>query len=97
MGGGEYDRAATLDAQLTPIESVPAPHATIQDALNAVPAGGIVEITDSGRYAETPAVAVNAGARIELRAANEHRPTIILSGNLEISGGAQAEVTLMAY
>ena len=55
------------------IESVPAAHATIQDALNAVPAGGIVEITDSGRYAETPAVAVNAGARIELRAANEHR------------------------
>jgi hypothetical protein len=94
MGGGEYDRAATLDAQATPVESVPAPHATIQDALNAVPAGGIVEITDSGRYAETLAVAVNAGARIELRAANEHRPTIILSGNFDISGGAQAEVTL---
>ena len=94
MGGGEYDRAATLDAQATPVESVPTPHATIQDALNAVPAGGIVEITDSGRYAETPAVSVNAGARIELRAANEHRPTIILSGNLDISGSAQSEVTL---
>ena len=94
MGGGEYDRAAALDAQLTPIESVPAPHPTIQDALNAVQAGGVAEITDSGRYVETPALAANAGAKIELRAANEHRPTVILSGNLDIIGGNQAEVTL---
>ena len=94
MGGGEYDRAATLDVQAAPIESVPAPHAVIQDALNAVAAGGVVEVTDSGRYLETPAATVDAGARIELRAANEHRPAIILSGALDISGGAQAEVTL---
>ena len=94
MGGGEYDRAATLDAQLTPIESVPVPHANIQDALNAVQAGGVAEVTDSGGYVETPAVAANAGAKIELRAANEHRPTVIISGNLEISGGDQAEVSL---
>ena len=94
MGGGEYDRATTLDAQLTPIESVPAPHATIQDALNAVQTGGVAEITDSGRYVETPALAANTGAKIELRAANEHRPTVILSGNLDIAGGDQVEVTL---
>ena len=94
MGGGEYDRAATLDAQAMPIEFVPAPHATIQDALDAVQAGGVVEIADSGRYEETPAIAVDAGKRIEVRAANEHRPTVILSAELDISGGAQAEVTL---
>ena len=94
MGGGEYERAATLDAQATLIESVPAPHATIQDALNAVPSGGVVEITDSGRYVETPAVAANASAKIDLRAANEHRPTVILAGTFDISGGDQAEVTL---
>jgi hypothetical protein len=94
MGGGEYDRAATLDAQATPIESVPAPHATIQDALDTVQAGGVVEVTDSGRYGETPAILVDAGARIELRAANEHRPTIIVSTELDVSGGAQAEVTI---
>ena len=46
MGGGEYDRAATFDAVLTPVEKVPAPHATIQDALNAVAAGGVVEISE---------------------------------------------------
>jgi len=93
MGGGEYDRSATL-AQAAPIETVPAPHAAIQDAVNAAAGGGVVEITDSGRYKETPAIAVNGAARLELRAANEHRPTIILSSALDISGGEQAEVTL---
>src|SRR6266566_3723381 len=94
MGGGEYDRAAAFDATVRPIETVPAPHAAIQDALNAVPTGGVVEVIDSGRYTETPAVVLNANARIELRAANEHRPTIILSSTLDISGGEQSEVTL---
>lgn len=94
LGGGEYDRAATFDALLTPVEKVPAPHATIQDALNAVTAGGAVQISNSGRYDETPALNVNAGQRIELRAANEHRPTLVLGGDLVINGSADAEVTL---
>ena len=94
MGGGEYDRAATFDAKLAPVEKVPLPHATIQDAVNAVAAGGVVEISNSGRYTETPAINVNAGQRVELRAANEHRPTIVLSGNLVINGAADSEVTL---
>jgi hypothetical protein len=94
MGGGEYDRAATFDAKLTPIEKVPAPHATIQDALNAVVAGGVVEISNSGRYNETPALNVNTGQRVELRAANEHRPTLVLGGDLVINGSTDAEVTL---
>lgn len=94
MSGGEYDRAATFDDLLQPVEKVPAPHATIQDALNAVFGGGAVEISDSGRYAETPGITVNAGARVELRAANEHRPTLVLGGDLLINGAADAEVTL---
>jgi hypothetical protein len=94
MGGGEYDRAATFDALLGPVEKVPAPHATIQDALNAVAGGGVVEISDSGRYAETPTINVNAGRRIELRAANEHRPTLVLGADLVINGAADSEVTL---
>ena len=32
--------------------------------------------------------------RLELRAANEHRPTIWSQAALDITGGAQAEVTL---
>jgi len=94
MSGGEYDRAATLSADTTTIERVPAPHATVQGALAPVHTGGIVEITDSGRYVETPALGIDAGARLELRAANGHRPALLLGGKLEISGGAQSEIAI---
>jgi hypothetical protein len=94
MGGGEYDRAATFDALLTPVEKVPAPNVKLQDALDKVNTGGVVEISDSGRYNETLAINVNAKQRIELRAANEHRPTVILGGDLIINGAAESEVTL---
>lgn len=94
LGGGGYDRAATFDALLTPVAQVPAPHATIQDALDAVKTGGVAEITDSGRYTGTLTIDVAAGQRVELRAANEHRPTLVLGGDLNITGGAGAEVTL---
>ena len=94
MSGGEYDRAATLDALLAPVEKVPAPHATIQDGLDAVTVGGVVEISDSGRYSETPSINVNASQRIELRAADGHRPTVIATNPIDITGGADAEVTL---
>ena len=94
LGGGEYDRAATFDALLKPVAKVPAPHATIQHALNAVVAGGVAQISNSGRYTETQVINVHAGQRVELRAANEHRPTIVLGGDLVINGAADAEVTL---
>jgi hypothetical protein len=94
MSGGEYDRAATFDALLAPVEKVPAPHATIQDALDQVKTGGVVEISDSGRYEETLTINVTAGQRVELRAANGHRPTLQLGGDLVINGAADAEVTL---
>ena len=94
MGGGEYDRLTTLDEKLQPIEQVPVPHATIQDALNAIAAGGVVEISNSDRYEETVTITVNANQRVELRAANEHRPTLVLGGDLVIDGAADSEVTL---
>jgi hypothetical protein len=94
MGGGEYDRAASVDTELTPVEEVPAPHATIQDGLNTVAAGGVVQISNSGRYNETLAISVNAGERIELRAVNERRPTLVLGGDLLINGAADSQVTL---
>lgn len=94
MGGGEYDRADTFDELLTPVEKVPVPHTTIQDALNAVTGGGVVEISNSGRYTETPAINVEAGQRVELRADNEHRPTIVLGSDLIIDGATDSQVTL---
>ena len=93
MGGGEYERAASFDALLQPVRQVIAPD-TIQTALNARRAGGVVEISDNGRYSETLTVVVNAGQRLELRAANQHRPTLAVSDMITIRGGADAEVTL---
>lgn len=93
MGGGEYERGDTLEALLQPVEHVSAP-AAVQDALDNLAAGGAVEIDDSGRYEETLAIAIDAGSRLELRAANAHRPTLLLGGELAIRGGEDAEVTL---
>ena len=93
MAGGEYERGETLGA-LQPIAKVPVPHATVQDALNAVTGGGVAQISDSGRYAEMLAINVAASQRLELRADNGHRPTLVLGGDLLINGGADSQVTL---
>jgi hypothetical protein len=97
IGGGFYDRDDTF-TRLQPNQAlvkVPDDHANIQDALDALPsAGGIVEITDSGRYTEALAISVGAHASVELRAKNECRPTLVLLQEMLISGAAAAEVTL---
>jgi hypothetical protein len=93
MGGGEYERAPSfaLDggADVTVTQGD-----TIQSAVNAVAAGGIAEIGDSGRYEETPSITVGAAATVELRAANEHRPTLVLSADLQITLDPGTELTL---
>jgi hypothetical protein len=93
MGGGEYERTPTFDAALGPVETVASP-GPIQPALDARAAGGVVELSDSGRFDETPSIALDPGVRLEFRAANEHRPTLIVTGLLDVTGGADAEVTL---
>lgn len=94
MGGGEYDRADSLDYKLEPVVKVPDQYSTIQAALNAVVDGGVVEIKNSDRYTENLTINVNANKRIELRAADGFRPTIVLNSNLQIIGGENAEVTI---
>lgn len=101
LGGGEYDRSLTLAGQLSPIVQVPIPQAALQTALNAVNGGGAVEVIDSGRYV-VPGLAINVNAqhRVEVRAINERRPTIVLTNDLTtpqdltITGGAEAELIL---
>ena len=93
MGGGEYERTRTFDAELGPVATVASP-GPIQPALDARAVGGVVELGDSGRFEETPSISLNAGVRLEFRAANEHRPTLIVAGPLDITGGGNAEVTL---
>jgi hypothetical protein len=93
MGGGEYERTPTFDAALGPVATVGSP-GPIQPALDARAVGGVVELSDSGRFEETPSISLNPGVRLEFRAANEHRPMLVVAGPLDITGGANAEVTL---
>lgn len=95
LGGGEYERATTFaePPSVAPLR-VPQDHATIQAALNALGGQGVVEIADSGRYEETLSIDVAASQRIELRARNGHRPTLILGGEMTLTGGLEGEIAL---
>ncbi|WP_375411389.1 hypothetical protein [uncultured Bradyrhizobium sp.] len=96
MGGGEYERAASFETAEVPprLLRVPDQYPTIQAALNALNGAGVVEITDSGRYDETLGLKANAGQRVELRAANNHRPTLLLGGPMTLAGAARSEIRL---
>ena len=94
LGGGEYDRLATFLA-LQPVVRLPAANTALQDALNTAGSnGGTVEIGDNGRYAATPTITAGSGKSLELRAANDTRPLVVLGGDLAISGEDGSEVTL---
>ena len=96
MGGGEYERADSFDATLQSASSVHSPD-SIQDALNTLGGAGAVEVEDSGRYSGAAApssITINSEARIELRAANESRPTLVLPGELVITGGTNSTASL---
>ena len=84
MGGGEYDRAASLGAGT--------PRRVRAADLASITGDGVVEITDSGRFDET--LEIGADEHVELRAADGRRPTLALEGDFEIEGGTDAEVTL---
>jgi hypothetical protein len=99
MGGGEYGRAGTFTSGLQPVIEVPSGEATsIQGALVQLSAsGGVVEVAKvkhNEYHIETPVIHVAARKQIELRAADEHRPVLVLTGDLLIAGGDEAEVTL---
>jgi hypothetical protein len=97
MGGGDYDRSSTFTPKLQPIEEVPTPNASIDDALQALNGEGVVQIMDSQRYVG-PAK-IYAKKHIELRAANSQRPIVVptdsmATSEIAISGDENAEVTL---
>ena len=116
MGGGEYDRAASIRTESQRMERVAMPetqaalaaldqdddagvaeadqgeiHSSIQDALTNLGAqSGGVKVLDSGRYEQMPStINVDTNQRVEVRAADGHRPTIILGEELEIEGGSE--------
>ena len=94
LGGGEYERRQTfaLSGGVTSVVQ----GQSLQAALNGARGGGIVEIDDNGRYAheETLSFVVEADARLEVRAANEHQPTIILTNDVRIELHPGSELTL---
>lgn len=106
MGGGEYDRAASLSATPGPVRRVPQDpeearpsYPSIRVALDALaasgtPDNGVVEISDNGRYEETLQIKAGKRSRIEVRAGNRLRPSVVLREDLEIEGEEDAEVTL---
>jgi hypothetical protein len=95
LGGGEYARTVSGEPPVLEVAATrPAPFATITTALAALgPAGGVVEIADSGRYEETPAI--NAANRhVVVRARPGSRPTLVLGGDLHVAGGLGDSATL---
>jgi hypothetical protein len=109
MGGGEYERETRQSGveKIFKVPSVEGP--TLQAALNAIVAaltdntqldGGVVEIEKpvsaaaSDYHNLSGVVNVPAGKRITIRAVDEHRPVVLLGGDLEIKGGADAELEL---
>jgi hypothetical protein len=103
MGSGEYSRASTFTGGLQHVIKVPSQQPTIQVALNQLAAllagptdalGGVVEIEQNDYFVETPSITVPAGKVIELRAANQRRPILVLNGALSIFGGEGAQVIL---
>jgi len=117
LGGGSYDRSDTFlvdaVAEVLPFPDTAAPvrYGTLADALAYAVgtlthvAAAAVEITDDGVYslAGAPALQVNApaGTVLELRAAQGCRPTLLLGGEITVTGGAQSTVgfngLLMGY
>jgi hypothetical protein len=110
MGGGPYSRADAFlvqsEASVFPFpDTASTPrYATLQDALNFAAAGlastgrAAVEITDDGIYPQpnSPALQFNvpAGATLELRAAQGSRPTLLIGGEISVTGGAESTVGL---
>jgi hypothetical protein len=109
MGGGEYEREIGQSGveKVIRVPSVEGP--TLQTALAAIIAaltnntqidGGVVEIEKpvsaaaSDYHQLSGVVNVPAGKRITIRAVDEHRPVVLLGGDLEIRGGADAEMEL---
>lgn len=94
MGGGNYLRK-NADRQDDLVLKVPSQHPTIQAALLQLGTdGGIIEIENNNYYIETPAIQVPAGKQITIRAAREKRPVWVLSGDMEVTGGAEAILVL---
>src|ERR1044072_4389327 len=108
MGGGEYSRASTF-SKLETIVRVPADEPDLDSAVTALlntlnnsPEldGGVIELEKptapaaSDYHDLTTNIVVPAAKTIEIRAADQYRPVIRLSGDLLISSAGEGQLLL---
>jgi hypothetical protein len=104
---GNFVVATETGPTVFPFGETQAATTSLLDTLNAAIAslsgGGqaAVEITDNGSYTLAPAsaggaipLAIPTGATLEFRAADGCRPTVTLSGEIQVSGGAGSSLYL---
>ena len=93
VGGGEYERTTSFVATAPPIKVAAA---DLQQGLNqAGVQGGAVEITDNAYFAGPLALTSHARGRdVEVRAAVQRRPTIVLSADWTIAGDEPFEAAI---
>jgi len=95
LGGGPYERQASFtqiaDEGLITVGGENGQKPTLKCALEAWTGGStVILIQDSRTYDDPlPQVSIPAGVRLEIRAANGQRPTVLLQGPLEITGGGE--------
>jgi hypothetical protein len=109
MGGGEYDRGNTFVVEdlafVFPFPDPAVRYTTLQGALDfaksklsVTNAQAAVQITDSRTYPETGSLTliidVPAGMSLELRGAEGFRPTLLLDGEISVSGDASSSFYL---
>lgn len=100
LGGGAYPRGEesleTVDV-LTVGDGAEADHGDLASALAAWGGSGsvVIEVQDSRTYEETLGpLAVASGQRLEIRAASEQRPVLILDGELTVTGAEDSTFVL---
>ncbi|GAA0289116.1 hypothetical protein [Rhodovulum strictum] len=98
IGGGEYNRAASLPPPAGTGRLIRFPesgHASLQEALDSIgPEGGIVEITENGIFPAPATIRAPENAGIGLRSADGVRAILRGSDPITISGAARGRVTL---
>ena len=108
LGGGEYGQAGTFAKSRIVIQVAKnrpdtTAFTTIQQAVDelvfrlaAAPEeeGGAIEIIDNAYYAEPFRIDVPPGRLVELRAGDQRRPVLLLGGEVIITGGEYAQLSL---
>lgn len=107
VGGGSYERHAELPAREGfshyPVHQDAGPEAGLRQRLTQWLAeqpntpGAVIELRDSAIHALDPTtldLVVPEGKHLELRAANRQRPVVALSGDLRVTLGRHASLTL---